>query len=320
MDFFNSFFQNVKDKLTNPFFGTLGFILILHHWEFWYTLFNFDADCSRVEKLAILKLMVAKDFAVRNLLEDIFLTVVFVLAGYLVVFGTRALSLSFDHKLMTWLTKKVVSKNVVLLETHREVVQERDRYSEQYEEQRQRVRNFSANLDEQTRQIQEKDKLILTEGAKVNELNISNAKVTTELNREKQKNESLQNANDEKETQVDRIENEYNKSVVYMGELEKELYEFKTIFFDQDKRYGWNSPDKFPLEILNKVHELRDSNEWSHFLKLYNAMQNGGSFSENELLKFKESGLISLTSDPKLTILGRIIGFYSNIFDDNISM
>lgn len=160
MDFFNSFFQNVKDKLTSPFFGTLGLILIFHHWEFWYTLFNFDKDCTRTEKLAILRSMAINEFSVQDIIMDIFWTIALVLAGYLVVFGTRALALTFDHRLMTWLTQKVVSKNVVLMETHKSVVGERDRYSEQYEEQRQRVRNFSANLDQQTKQIQDKDALI----------------------------------------------------------------------------------------------------------------------------------------------------------------
>lgn len=51
MDAINSFFSNIKDKLTNPFFGTLIIVLIFQHWELWFAVFNFDEDCTLTDRL-----------------------------------------------------------------------------------------------------------------------------------------------------------------------------------------------------------------------------------------------------------------------------
>lgn len=44
MKIFESFVDNIKQKTTNPFFGTLILVWLVRNWELIYTLFNFDKD------------------------------------------------------------------------------------------------------------------------------------------------------------------------------------------------------------------------------------------------------------------------------------
>ena len=50
MDITSSFFDNIKDKTTNPFFGTLIFVWLVRNWDLVYTVFNFDSDCNLEDK------------------------------------------------------------------------------------------------------------------------------------------------------------------------------------------------------------------------------------------------------------------------------
>jgi len=274
MDFFNSFFQNIKDKLTSPFFGTLGFVLILHHWEVWYTLFNFDKDCNRTEKLAIIRILAAEHFGRYDIIYDIICAMLFVLSGYIVVFLTRALSMTYDFRLMPWLTGKVVSKNVVLLESHKEVVKERDQYAEQYEEQRQRVRLFSRDLDEQTKQIQEKDKLILSEGEKVNQLNSSNIQLNSEIDKLNRANQELKNDIDSLETQLS-VEQSLAHSAnaaandldIRIEKLEQEIeankqLESSYITIINDHKNKGSEQEKHIKNLESKIRELESKIQW----------------------------------------------------------
>lgn len=315
MDFLNSFFQNVKDKLTSPFFGTLSFILIIHHWEFWYTLFNFDKDCTRTEKIATLSLIGKREFSGWNLLCDIITALVIMLIGYLVIFGTRALSLFFDHKAMPWITGKVVSKEVVLMETHKAVVAERDEYSEKYEEQRQRVRNFSKNLDEQTSQIQEKDKLILSEGAKINSLNDQNSKFQTESNDIQSENNTLASVLRDKEILITNLENENKKIIAHNGRVEKGLFFFRSMFFNESNKSQWKNQDQFPSAVIHKVNQIKTTGKWNDFLNFYNTMEHGGSWTGEEAKVLFDLGLITDEIPADLTDIARIIGLYSHVFN-----
>ena len=139
MDFLNSFFQNIKDKITSPFFGTLTFVIIIHHWQFWYTLFNLDSKLVLSEKIHLLSNIGNREFSWQNLVYDILCALGITISGYIIVLGTRSLSLFVDFRAMPWITGKIISREVVERKIHENVVKERDEYSEKYEEQRRNV-------------------------------------------------------------------------------------------------------------------------------------------------------------------------------------
>src|SRR5690554_8145893 len=87
--------------------------------------------------------------------------------GYLVILLTRSISIFVEYSVMPWLTKKIINKNTVLKTDYDKVVSERDDYFEKYESERKRVREFSAdyeqqiNLYEELRRTDSDNKLLL---------------------------------------------------------------------------------------------------------------------------------------------------------------
>ena len=158
MEVINSFFSNIKDKLTNPFFGTLIIVLLIHHWQLWYAVFNFDQDCTLNDKISFIKNYSIVNLTFWKITYDIAQAIFLMLLGYLIIIGTRSLVLWIEFGLMPSITGRIVNKDVVRRTEYNDVVKEREQYFDQYEEQRKNVRIFSKTIDEQTEQIKQKDK------------------------------------------------------------------------------------------------------------------------------------------------------------------
>ena len=151
MDFtpVNDFFSNIKDKLTNPFFGTLIFVWLIRNWILVYTFFNFDSQKTLDEKIAIIKdHLKAKDFLI-DLGICAWHALLFMIAGYIIIMITRGISMYVEHNAMPWITKKVISKNYVLKEEYDIASDERDDYFKKYEEERKKVRESSKDYTTQ---------------------------------------------------------------------------------------------------------------------------------------------------------------------------
>lgn len=310
MDYLNSFFQNIKDKLTNPFFGTFILILIIHHWEFWYTIFNFDANASRNFKINVLRTLVNYEFTVRNFFIDIMWAIIISVGGYIIVVITRTLSLFIEFRIMPWITGKVVNKNVVLKSTHDETVVERDEYSDKYEEQRKNVRIISKNYDEQIELIKTKDVDLATKSIEL-------SKLTKNLNNSRQKAEGLENDLKKSlnntivlESNIDDLK---NRQTITLNNLD----EFKNLFFSVDNKFFWNSEHKFPPAIIEKVRELNNDGDWLHFLNVGKFVEFGGNISGESLTEMKEKGLLyDGIHTEEFTPIGEIIYKYKSILGD----
>ena len=161
MEVINSFFKNVKDKLTNPYFGTLILVLLFHHWELLYSIFNFDDRLCLNAKLKSIKKYISTNITFESVMYDALWALILMLAGYLIIVITRSIVLWVEFWLMPLITGKIINKNVVEKDKYDNVVKEREEYFDQYEVQRKNVRTFSKTIDEQTEQIKEKDKALL---------------------------------------------------------------------------------------------------------------------------------------------------------------
>lgn len=316
MDFFNSFFQNVKDKLTSPFFGTLSFILIFHHWEFWYTLFNFDKNCTLSEKVSILRLMSSREFSFKELALDAVFAIIFVIGGYVVIFLTRALSLAFDHRIMTWLTRQVVSKNVVLLETHKNVVAERDEYADKYEEQRRSVRSMSKDNDDQSLQIQSRDELINKNNVQINSLNINIADINEKYKQITIESSLLEQKLKKTNNLLDRTKNELSVRVIENDDLLRNAELLQDLLTASPDGSIFDSIDKFPLFIKQKVSDLHLGNDWNTFLSVKNHKLTGGIIPTRSYGKLREYGLVKSDESNDYTPLGQIIATHAQALDN----
>ena len=71
MRIIESFVDNIKQKTTNPFFGTLILVWLVRNWELVYTLFNFDNDCTLSDKKQFIRDYYVSKFFWKELLLNI---------------------------------------------------------------------------------------------------------------------------------------------------------------------------------------------------------------------------------------------------------
>lgn len=310
MEIINSFFTNIKDKLTNPFFGTLILVLIIHHWQLWFSIFNFDTDCTLEDKIRVIKMYAENKLTFKLLMYDVFQAVIFMFIGYLVILGTRSLVMWVEFGLMPFITKRIVNKNVVRKSEYDDVVKEREEYFDQYEEQRKNVRIFSKTIDEQTQQIKLKDENLLEQSIAISksieELEITNKKLE---NLKSQNNIQIQKTNE-----LSALLNNFQKE----NEIKiKQVEIYKNLFFSQESKSFYSTIDKFPPEIIDKVKELKNENKWGTFKYVGNFFQNGGTLGGEALSEMIEKGIaFERDSREEFTPIGKIIWYYRNIFDE----
>lgn len=310
MEYISSFFQNVKDKLTNPFFGTLTFVLIIHHWEFWYSMFNFDTNFTLQDKVKLLKNLGAAEFTWSKIKVDLAWAALLTILGYFLIIAVRTLSLFIEHKAMPFITNIIVSKNVVLKDLYNEVAEERDKYAEQYEEQRKNVRQLSKDFDTQTEQISQKDAIIIDNTTLINskddlltKLRLENAETIEKLNHVLDDNRNLSQLNERLESDISDLEEIREKQ-------QKTIETINEMFHDTS---FWLANNNFPPKITELVKVLKSENLWESFKTFHSFMFNGGNIHSIHLDKFEKYELI--TQNPlKLTLLGSIIGEYKEVF------
>jgi hypothetical protein len=309
MEVINSFFSNIKDKLSNPYFGTLILVLLIHHWQLWYTVFNFDSDCSQADKVLFIQNYANANLSFWPFAYDVVLAAGYMLLGYLIIVATRSLVMWVEFWLMPFITGKVVNKNVVRKSDYDEVVKEREEYFDQYEEQRKNLRVFSKTIDEQTEQIKQKDDDILkqseTFSKSIGELDSTNKNLA-----------NTQAENKDLAIQIKNLNNSIEELKEDQNLKERKLKTYSELFFDQKNKPFYSSTDKFPPEVIEKVQELKKENLWQLFLRLGNFFENGGTLGGEVLSIMIEKGVaFEREIREDFTPLGRIIWNYRDVFE-----
>ncbi len=311
MEVINSFFSNIKDKLTNPYFGTLIIVLLFSHWELLYSIFNFNASQDLNDKISFIQEYISENITWTSFFKDATLALVLMLTGYLVIIVTRSLVIWVEFRLMPIITGVIISKNVVIKSEYDEVVEQREEYFDQYEEQRENVRRFSKTIDEQTEQIKEKDENLLEQSNKITQtirdLDTTKISLNESLKREKQiKNELtlLQNLNEN----LKRDNNLKNKM----------LDQFELLFVGDTNKAFFNTLNKFPPEIVKEVAKLKNDNQWDSFIAMGDFFRKGGHLDGALLSNMIKRGLaFERGENESFTPKGKIIYYYRNIFDSN---
>ena len=300
MEIINSFFSNIKEKMTNPFFGTLILVLIFHHWELIYTLFNFNEDLTLDIKLTFIKTYISDNITFDNFLWDAFWALIFMFLGYFIIVLTRGIVLWMEYWLMPFITEKIINKKVVLKDTYDSVVKQRDNYYSLFEEIKIKKQEFSSEIDRQKKQIIQQTNTISAKDEELIELK-----------------KSLQNE-DRKSNELNLVHRElYNKE----EELKYKTYEldkFMSLFFDKKNQCFYSSLEKFPPEVINKFNNLKDENKLKIFIDSANHYETEDTLSyiiENELVK--RDLLFKKGPHKGLTPVGKIIYHYRKIFLNN---
>lgn len=308
MEVINSFFSNIKDKLTNPFFGTLLIILIIHHWEFVYTIFNFDNDCSLDEKLLILKNYIWENVTFKTVVVDFGYALLYMTLGYLIIIITRSIVLWIEYRLMPTITRKIVSEKVVIKSLYDEVVKEREGYFDQYEEQRKNVRVFSKTIDSQTEQIKKKDEALVKQSTDFTKTAERNNELTKELNLIQNKYEKSSRELEVKNSAFNALTDQYEYAF-------KRVFNFESLYFNELNVPHYNDINKFPPEIRNKANELINEGLWSELIALGDFKRKGGSLSGKTMTMMTEKGIIvKRLKYEEWTPVGEILYKYRNLF------
>lgn len=210
---------------------------------------------------------------------------------------------------MPSITGRIVNKDVVRKSEYDDVVNEREQYFDQYEEQRKNVRLFSKTIDEQTEQIKSKDSDLLkqseTISTSIKDLDYTKKKLTKEQDEKIKLSDEIKNLNNS----LDRLQKDYDVKV-------KQVQIFNDLF-DGSNTSFYYSPENFPPTIINKVRELKSEGKWETFLSLSRFFKTGGSIGGEALSEMIDKGIaFERGSRQDFTPLGEIIWRYHDIFED----
>ena len=308
MEIINSFFSNVKGKMTNPFFGTLILVLIFHHWELIYALFNFNKDLTLDIKLTFIKTYISDNITFDTFWQDAFWALLFMFSGYFIIVLTRGIVLWMDYWLMPFITGKIINKKVVLKDDYDIVVSEREDYFDKYEELRKIIRNFSKTIDKQIKQIRQKNDLI---DKQTNTISAKNEELhSTKIN--------LQNCKDDEINQFRSVNEELSDKIRELEYKTAELMKFNRLFFDNQNQSFYSSLEKFPPEVINNFNSLKKENKLMDFIETGNYYKTGGTLSPKIKNEMVQRGLLfRRRTSEDLTPVGKIIYHYQKIFLNN---
>lgn len=112
LDSVNSFIDNLKTKVSNPFFGTLIAIWIIRNWNLVYGLFIFDKDCTMNDKFEFVR----NHFNNKNIYNELWInistTFVLILLGYILLIISRFLANLVEHRITPNVNRVAASKLV----------------------------------------------------------------------------------------------------------------------------------------------------------------------------------------------------------------
>ncbi|MRX66957.1 hypothetical protein SAMN06265349_102887 [Flavobacterium resistens] len=127
-DYISSFFDNIKDKTTNPFFGTLIFVWLVRNWDLVYTIFNFDSDCTLLDKKDFIRNYYAEKVAWQEIGYNIIIAFGVMLLSYGLIIISRLVVNVTNHNIIPRMNEKTVSKLVVNKNRFETVKKTRDEY------------------------------------------------------------------------------------------------------------------------------------------------------------------------------------------------
>lgn len=310
MEVINSFFKNVKDKLTNPYFGTLILVLLFHHWELIYSIFNFDEKLNLDAKLKSIKKYISTNITFESVMYDALWALILMLAGYLIIVITRSIILWVEFWLMPFITGKIINKNVVKKEEYDNVVKEREEYFDQYEEQRENVRTFSKTIDEQTEQIKEKDKTLLEQTKTI-------STTVKELESTKSKLERSLNDASSKANKIESLNNSLAENQKYKDYAIDKANKFEHLYFGKENQDFYSSIDKFPPEVITKLKELEKDNKLKAFIQVGQFYEHGGTMGGEIITEMINRELVfDRGSREDLTPVGKIIYRYRKVLTE----
>ena len=152
-----SFFDNFKQKTTNPFLGTLIIVWVYRNYENFYVLFFSRSSTRYSEKTEALHGL----FKTEHFLGSFFVTIgitVLVLIGTYILLNLSRLIVNFSNKKVTpWVYKITDESSIVLKKDYDKLYEDRESLQKRFEEQRKETFRIESELNTS---VKEKNEII----------------------------------------------------------------------------------------------------------------------------------------------------------------
>jgi|GEM_PF-1626116 len=122
-DSLNSILDNIKERTTNPFFGTLIVVWLIHNWSLVYSLFYFDSDYKLASRLNFINCYYEEKPFIINLLHVVLITVGVLVFTYVMLSISRFITDCYE-KLVIPKIAQWTDKNSVVLKSDYIIVKE----------------------------------------------------------------------------------------------------------------------------------------------------------------------------------------------------
>lgn len=150
-----SFKDNIKQKTTNPFFGTLIIVWIIHNWVFVYTLFNFDEKILLSNRIALLEKYLEPKYFSISLLWCILTTFIVLFMSYVFLNASRFI-VNYFEKTVTPFVYKITDKSSIILKSeYNSLIKEKEKYELKYENEKESKQKLQDEIEKLENKIRE---------------------------------------------------------------------------------------------------------------------------------------------------------------------
>ena len=115
-DTLNSVLDNIKERTTNPFLGTLLVVWTIRNWNLVYAIFTFNGNSNLHSRLSYIQQHFRHQSFFCNMLISILITMAVLVSTYLFLALSRLLTDSYDKIVLPWIAK-ITDKSSVVLKT-----------------------------------------------------------------------------------------------------------------------------------------------------------------------------------------------------------
>lgn len=113
-DTLNSIFDNLKERTTNPFLGTLIIVWVFRNWTLVYGLFNFDKEFKLKDKLKYISDYYDHQSFIWNMLFVVLITLAVLLFTYCMLAISRFLTDTYNKRVIPFIAIKTDKSSIVL--------------------------------------------------------------------------------------------------------------------------------------------------------------------------------------------------------------
>jgi len=277
LDNITSLFDNYKGKIRNPFIGTIISVWLIHNWRIPFALFNFDKECTMIDKINFIADYFGKQKFWNELIYIIGVSFLILIFTFILMFISRSIT-DFFYKIAEPYVITKIDKNAIYTIDDKEKLEKR-------------ITNLNSKINQKDSEI--------------GSLETSNIKILGEKNtNEKSLNDKILKSNE--------IINELEATISNLNEI---VSPFKVIKSEFDVHIG--KLTSHTLETFNKLSNEKDLFKLKAMNDITNLIYNGLIFDPNGQAKFininNYDTATLLNSDFKLTSLGRLFLKYYKV-------